>query len=61
MVLLYKDPKGEAMTENTFTHRSGMSMSVKDNVLQLSNYPTRSKTGNQDQDTHVHAETSPSS
>ena len=62
MVLLYKDPNGEAVTENTLTHPMSIrSMSVKDNVLQLSNHITpRSKAGNQEQEHAQQVETSSS-
>lgn len=55
MVLLYKDPNGESITENTHTHPiSIMSISVRDNVFQLSNNNTpRSKAGNQQLDHQV--------
>ena len=60
MVLLYKDPNGESISENIHRNISALSMSVKDNVLQLSSHPMRSRTGNQDQE-NTHAETSPNS
>lgn len=60
MVLLYKDPNGEAMTaENTLTHP--MSITAKDNVLQLSTYNNnitpRSIVGNQEEEHVQRAET----
>ena len=49
MVLLYKDPKGELVTDNTITP-SIPKMPVKESVLQLGNYRSRSKTGTEGQE-----------
>ena len=55
MVLLYKDPKGEWITETTIT--PSMNVSTKENVLQLNNLSLRSKPGNDNKNSQV--ETSP--
>ena len=63
MVLLYKDPKGEFITDNTLTH-SVHNISVKESVLKLNNYPSRPKIGSEGQESLESAqvaETSPSS
>jgi regulator of replication initiation timing len=52
MVLLYKDPKGDSITETTMTPTM-----TKENVLQLNNHSLRSKLGNDNKRTQ--AETSP--
>lgn len=59
MVLLYKDPNGEAMTENTLTHPMSTGISVRDNVFQLSHNSTpRPKAGNQEEQDAQQVETS---
>ena len=60
MVLLYKDPNGEAMTENTLTHPMSPGISVRDNnMLQLSHNSTpRPKAGNQEEQDAQQVETS---
>ena len=55
MVLLYKDPKGETITETTLTQ--SMNVTTKENVLQLNNLSLRSKPGSENKDAQV--ETSP--
>ncbi len=57
MVLLYKDPKGESITEPTMT--PSMNVSTKENVLQLNcnNLSLRSRPGNDNKDTQI--ETNP--
>ena len=55
MVLLYKDPKGETITEPTLTQ--SMNVTTKENVLQLNNLSLRSKPGSENKDAKV--ETSP--
>ena len=55
MVLLYKDPKGETITETTLTQ--SMNVMTKENVLQLNNLSLRSKPGSENKDVQV--ETSP--
>ena len=59
MVLLYKDPNGEAMTENTLTHPMSTGISVRDNVFQLSHSSTpRPKVGNEERQDAQQVETS---
>ena len=48
MVLLYKDPKGETITETTLTH--SMNVTTKENVLQLNNLSLRSKPAKESKD-----------
>ena len=48
MVLLYKDPKGEFITDNTLTH-SIHQVSMRENVLKLNNCPSRSQIGSDGQ------------
>ena len=55
MVLLYKDPKGESITETTITR--SMNVSTKENVLQLNSLSLRSKPGNDNK--HSQIETGP--
>ena len=55
MVLLYKDPKGESITETTITR--SMNVSTKENVLQLNSLSLRSKPGNDTK--HSQIETGP--
>ena len=39
MVMLYKDPHGNAVTENTITH--SVNASARDTALKLNNFPTQ--------------------
>ena len=59
MVLLYKDPKGETITETTIT--ASMNVSTKENVLQLNSHSLRSKAGNENKRDSQAEKTSPNS
>ena len=59
MVLLYKDPKGETITETTLTR--SVNVSTKENVLQLNCSSSRSKAANENNEDSQVEKTSPSS
>ena len=59
MVLLYKDPKGETITETTLT--CSVNVSTKENVLQLNCSSSRSKAANENNEDSQVEKTSPSS
>ena len=58
MMLLYKDPKGESITETT--HTPSLNVSTKENVLQLNSSSLRSKAANGNKEDSQVEKTSPS-